>query len=81
MIFVVASTNTNMFGTGKKLSKNRFKISNGLNVYFYDSVSISNVFSQYGLIGYEEIEEPIKFMTDQLPIKMMLVKCKKQIKC
>jgi len=77
MIFVVASTKTSMFGLGKKLSKNRFKISNGLNVYFYDNLSISKEFSQYGLIDYEEIEEPIKFMTDQPPIKLISVTCKK----
>jgi SAM-dependent methyltransferase len=81
MIFVVASTQSSMFGMGKKLSKNRFKISNGLNVYFYDNVSISKEFSKYGLIDYEEIEEPIKFMTDQPPIKLISVTCKKQIKC
>ncbi len=81
MIFVVASTETSMFGMGKKLSKNRFKISNGLNVYFYDNLSISKEFSQYGLIDYEEIEEPIKFMTDQPPIKLISVTCKKQRKC
>jgi SAM-dependent methyltransferase len=77
MIFVVASTQTSMFGMGKKLSKNRYNISNGLNVYFYDNLSISKEFSQYGLIDYEEIEEPIKFMTDQSPIKLMFVRCKK----
>jgi hypothetical protein len=33
------------------------------------------------LIDYEEIEEPIKFMTDQHPIKLISVTCKKQIKC
>lgn len=79
MIFVVASTQTSLFGTGKKLSKNRFKISNGLNVYFYDNLSIYKEFSQYGLINFEDIEEPIKFMTDQPPVKLITVTCKKQI--
>jgi SAM-dependent methyltransferase len=81
MIFVVASIETSMFGMGKFLSKNRFKISNGLNVYFYDNLSIFKEFSQYGLVDYEEIEEPIKFITDQPPIKLIFVRCKKQIKC
>jgi SAM-dependent methyltransferase len=81
MIFVVATINTNMFGLGKKLSKNRFKISTGLDVFFYDLLSINSEFSPYGLIDYKEIEEPIKFMTDQPPINLMAVICKKQIKC
>jgi SAM-dependent methyltransferase len=80
LIFVVATINTSMFGTGKKLSKNRFKISNGLDVFFYDSSSVVKEFSPCGLIDYKEIEEPIKFMTNQPPIKLMFVTCKKQIK-
>jgi SAM-dependent methyltransferase len=81
MVFIVASTKTSMFGRGKNLSKNRFNISTGLNVFFYDSLSIIKEFSPYGLIDYEEIEEPIKFMTDQPPIMLISVTCKKQIKC
>jgi hypothetical protein len=54
-----------MYGMGKILSKNRFKISTGLSVFFYDSLSIYKDFSPYGLIDYSEIEELIKFMTDQ----------------
>jgi SAM-dependent methyltransferase len=81
MVFIIASTKTSMYGMGKKLSKNRFKISDGLNVFFYDSLSIIKEFSPYGLIEHKEIEEPIKFMTDQPPIKLISVTCKKQIRC
>lgn len=79
MVFIVASTRNSMFGKGKKLSKNRFKISTGLNVFFYDSLSIIKEFSPYGLIGHEEIEEPMKFMPDQTPVKLISVTCRKQI--
>jgi SAM-dependent methyltransferase len=78
MVFIVASTKNSMFGMGKKLSKNRFKISTGLNVFFYDSLSINKEFSPYGLIEYKEIEEPMKFMTDQPPINLISVTCKKK---
>jgi SAM-dependent methyltransferase len=80
MVFIVASTKTSMYGMGKRLSNNRFKISAGLNAFFYDSLSINKEFSSYGLIDYEDIEEPIKFMTDQPPIKLISVTCKKQIR-
>ena len=80
MVFIVASTMTSMYGMGKRLSKNRFKISVGLDAFFYDSLSINKDFSSYGLIDYEDIEEPIKFMTDQPPIKLISVTCKKQIR-
>jgi SAM-dependent methyltransferase len=77
MIFVVATINTSMFGTGKKLSKNRFRISTGLDVFFYDSLSLTKEFSPYGLIGCNEVEEPIKFMPAQPPLTLMAVTCKK----
>jgi SAM-dependent methyltransferase len=77
MIFVVATINSSMFGMGKNLSKNRFKISTGLDVFFYDSISVNKEFSPYGLIDYREVSEPIKFMPNQPPIKLLSVTCKK----
>lgn len=77
MVFVVASTNTSMFGIGKKISNNRFRIQTGLDVFFYDSDSIIKEFAPYGLIECKEIQEPIKFMTNQPPIKLMSITCKK----
>lgn len=77
MFFVVASTRTSMFGTGAYLSKNRFRIAKGLNVFFYDDFAIKKEFSQFGLFESIEIEEPIKFMKDQPPVKLILIKCKK----
>jgi hypothetical protein len=66
-----------IFGTGKCISKNRFEISNGLKVFFYDSESVKKEFSEFTLIDCSEIEEPIKFMTGQYPIKLKLVICRK----
>jgi|WetSurMetagenome_2_1015567.scaffolds.fasta_scaffold111015_2 SAM-dependent methyltransferase len=77
MVFVVASDKMSMYGTGKHLSKNRFEISPGLKVFFFDSESVSQEFSPFGLIDYHMIEEPVKFMKDQDPIKMIFVICKK----
>jgi SAM-dependent methyltransferase len=77
MVFVVASTTMSLFGTGKYLSKNRYQISTGLKTYFYDRAAILNEFSEIGLIEYTEIEEPIKFMDGQEPIKLFYVVCKK----
>jgi 2-polyprenyl-3-methyl-5-hydroxy-6-metoxy-1,4-benzoquinol methylase len=77
MVFSVATKETGMYGEGKYLSKNRFEISNGLKVYFYDSESVIKEFADYGLIDCRDIEEPIKFMTGQDPIKLKLVICKK----
>ena len=77
MFFVVVSKKTNVFGEGKKISKDRFKIQNGLNVFFYDEQSIKQEFSSFGLISYEEIDEPIKHMKNEPPLKCFLIKCQR----
>jgi SAM-dependent methyltransferase len=77
MVFVVAPKDTGMYGTGICLSKNRYEISKGLKVYFYDSESISKEFSPVGMTLFNMIEEPIKFMEGQDPIKLFYVVCKK----
>jgi len=46
-------------------------------VFFYDSESVSREFSPFGLIDYQMIEEPVKFMKGQDPMKMLFVRCKK----
>ncbi|MGQ8335212.1 class I SAM-dependent methyltransferase [Sunxiuqinia sp. A32] len=77
MVFTVISIESEMFGTGKWLSKNRFKLSTGLKVFFYDDESIEKEFSKFGLIYYQNIDEPIKFMDDQEPLKCKFVICRK----
>ena len=77
MIFVNASVHNSMFGSGRLLSKNRFEVSKGLQVFFYDRNSIENEFMPFGMTEYKEIDEPVKFMNGQPPIKMYQVICKK----
>jgi len=77
MIFVVASKQTSMYGSGRFLSKDRFEVSKGLKVFFYDSESVLKEFSDFGITNFKDIEEPIKFMEGQDPIKLKLVICKK----
>jgi SAM-dependent methyltransferase len=77
MIFVVTSKELAYYGTGKYLSKDRFQISNGLQVFFYDQDSIRKEFSPYGLVEFYPIREPVKFMENEEPIKMLFVICRK----
>ena len=79
MIFVITSVQNSMFGSGRLLSKNRFEVSKGLQVFFYDRNSVENEFNSFGMTEYKEIDEPVKFMTGQPPIKMYQVICKKNI--
>jgi 2-polyprenyl-3-methyl-5-hydroxy-6-metoxy-1,4-benzoquinol methylase len=77
MIFTVVSTKANMFGKGKQLSHNRFEIMKGLNVFFYENNAVINEFKHFGLLDYYDIDEPIKHMVGQEPLKCKFVICKK----
>jgi SAM-dependent methyltransferase len=80
MIFTVVSKHANMFGNGKRLSKDRFEIMKGLNVFFYDSDSVKREFSDFGLRKFKDIDEPIKHMIGQEPVKCKFVICRKDKK-
>ena len=77
MIFTVVSKKASMYGSGKQLSRDRFKMMNGLSVFFYDPESISKEFGKYGLMEFLEIDEPIKHMKNEPPLKCLIIKCKK----
>ena len=78
MIFVVTSKQNSLYGSGKYLSKDRFEIAKGLRVFFYDPESVSKEFSDFGLIECTDIEEPVKFMEGEEPLKLLMVICKKR---
>ena len=79
MIFMVVSKEASMFGSGKQLSKDRFELMKGLSVFFYDSDSVNREFKDYGLIEILEIDEPIKHMENEPPLKCIFVKCKRPV--
>jgi SAM-dependent methyltransferase len=78
MIFVVTSKQMSIYGNGKALSKDRYEISKGLKVYFYDEESVIKEFAYFGLIENKDIEEPVKFMDGQEPLKLKYIICKKK---
>jgi len=77
MFFVSVSKNYKMFGQGKLVSKDRFRIQNGLDVFFFDQDSVEREFGKLGLIEYREIEEPVKHMPNEDPMKFFQVVCRK----
>jgi SAM-dependent methyltransferase len=77
MIFTVISTKSDLYGKGKLLSINRYELMKGLMVYFYDMDSVYREFSDYGLFEVAEIDEPIKHMPDEPPLKCIWLKCRK----
>lgn len=78
MIFVAVSKKANMYGNGKQISKDRFELMKGLNVYFYDLETAQNEFKDFGLMDIQEIDEPIKHMDNQPPLKCIMIKCQRK---
>ena len=77
LVMVVISTESNNYGKGKIVSRNRFLLENGIKVYFYDADSIKEEFQKFGLIDYKLYPEPIKFMTNEEPLICYRVLCRK----
>lgn len=77
MIFVVISTKSEMYGDGIMLSANRFKVRNGLGVYFYTPLAIVKEFTAFGLLEYKEFDEPIKHIKYSPDLKCYYILCKK----
>jgi SAM-dependent methyltransferase len=77
MIFTVVSKKAEMFGKGRLLSNSRYEISKGLRVYFYDLESAEREFKKSGLFELSEIDEPVKHVENEPPLKCIMVKCKR----
>jgi SAM-dependent methyltransferase len=78
MVFITVSKGyTKLYEGGKQINGDRFRVKNGLEVFFYDSGSIEREFEKFGLIEYREIEEPVKHMENEGPMKFWMVICRK----
>jgi SAM-dependent methyltransferase len=77
MVFSVVSKEYKLYGNGRPVSKDRFRTTNGLNVFFYDSESIENDFGKFGLVEFHKLDEPFKHMENEEPMKFYLVICRK----
>jgi cyclopropane fatty-acyl-phospholipid synthase-like methyltransferase len=77
MVFMVISKKSSLYGQGKEIAKDFYELENGLQVFFYDEESIKSEFGEFGLLAYQEFEEPIKHMKNEEPIKCYIVKCQR----
>lgn len=80
MVFIVVSKENKLYGNGRPVSVDRFLIDKGLTVFFYDSATIEKEFSTYGLLEYCEIDEPVKHMPNEEPMKFWRVVCRKPMR-
>lgn len=68
MVFTVISKSARTYGQGRFISKDRYEIFEGVNMFFYDRESIKSEFDEAGLFEITEINESQPFF---------LIKCKK----
>lgn len=68
MIFATITKQAQTYGQGTEISKDRFEMFGGVQLFFYDKKSISEEFEKYGLFEITEVEENYPFYC---------IKCKK----
>lgn len=61
MVFTAISKEAHTYGQGKFISKDRYEIFDGVNMFFYDKTSIHDEFGKAGLIDITTIEENYPF--------------------
>lgn len=61
MIFVVVSKKAPNYRKGNFISENRYEVHKGMNLYFYDRISINQEFGKAGLVEITEIDEDLPF--------------------
>jgi len=79
MVFIVVSKENKLYGNGRPVSIDRFLIDKGLTVFFYDSATVEKEFSPFGLLEHCEIDEPVKHMPNEEPMKFWRVVCRKKV--
>ena len=68
MVFTAISKEAPTYGQGKFISKDRYEIFHGVNMFFYDRESINAEFGDVGLFEITEVTENYPFF---------LIKCKR----
>lgn len=70
MIFTVITKEAHTYGQGKLISKDRYEIFDGVQMFFYDKASVREEFGQFGLFEIAELDENFPFF---------MIKCKKKV--
>lgn len=68
IVFTAITKEAHTYGKGKFISKDRYEIFDGVQMYFYDKETIYAEFDQFGLFEITELDESFPFF---------MIKCKK----
>lgn len=69
MVFAVITKEASTYGKGKLISKDRYEIFDGVQMFFYDKESVQDEFGEFGLFEIIELNENFPFF---------MIKCKKK---
>lgn len=61
MIFTVITKEAHTYGQGKHVSKDRFEMFGGVQIFFYDKESVRREFEKFGLLEIKEVNESYPF--------------------
>lgn len=61
MVFTAISKEAHTYGQGKLLGQDRYEIHDGVQMFFYDEVSVQTEFGQAGLLETRKIQENFPF--------------------
>ncbi|QEN08186.1 class I SAM-dependent methyltransferase [Oceanispirochaeta crateris] len=78
MIFIALSSNDSRYGKGLEVKENTFQTKHGINLFFYNIPSIQEEFGKYGLVEFEEINEPTASKEGKPVEKFWQIVCKKK---
>lgn len=61
MVFTMITKEAHTYGNGKQISKDRFEMFGGVQIFFYDKESVQSEFAKFGLIEIKEVNESYPF--------------------
>lgn len=70
MVFTAITKDAQTYGQGKQISKDRFEMYGGVQIFFYDKETIDEEFGMAGLFEVSEVSENFPFY---------LIKCRKSV--
>jgi len=79
LVFVSISKTDFRFGQGNEIRKDTFETWPGVTLFFYDEDSIQSEFGNHGLIGAEEIKEPLIDLVNKPSQQFWYITCKKEV--
>jgi SAM-dependent methyltransferase len=77
MIFTTISKKAPQYGVGKRVGNETFEMPYGVTLLFYDEGTIREEFGKYGLLSFEELEEPATHGDTRVGLPFLNIVCRK----